>query len=47
MDFLIDNWYIIAAGIAVVVAGFIAIRHYWGLPTAQQLAAIMVVMGSY
>lgn len=40
MDFLIDNWYIIAAGIAIVVAGFIAIRHYWGLPTAQQLAAI-------
>lgn len=40
MDFLIENWYIIVAGIAVLVAALVAIKHYWGLPTAQQIVAI-------
>ena len=40
MDFLIENWYIIVAGIAALVAALVAVKHYWGLPTAQQIAAI-------
>ena len=40
MNFLIENWYIIIAGIAVLVAALVAIKHYLGLPTAQQIAAI-------
>lgn len=40
MDFLIENWYILLAGVAVLFAALVAIKHYWDLPTANQIAAI-------
>ena len=40
MEFLIENWYIIVAGIAAVIAAALTAKHYWGMPTAQQIVAI-------
>lgn len=37
MDFIINNWYIILAFIAVGAAAGIAIYHYIKLPTSEQL----------
>lgn len=40
MEFFIENWYIILALIAVLVAAVITIKKYWNLPTTQQIVAI-------
>ena len=37
MEWLISNWYLIVAAIAVVAAVVYAVRRFLGLPTEQQL----------
>lgn len=40
MQFVIEYWYIIVALAAVVAAAGMAIRHYFGLPSTEQMAKI-------
>ena len=37
MEWLINNWYLIVAAIAVVTAIVVAVKKFLGLPTEQQL----------
>ena len=37
MEWLINNWYLIVAAIAVVIAIVVAVKKFLGLPTEQQL----------
>ena len=38
MEFIINNWYIIVAVIAVLVVAGVAVYRYFGLPSDTQLA---------
>lgn len=40
MKFLIDNWYIIVAALAVLAAGGIAAYRYFNLPSEEQLEKV-------
>lgn len=40
MQLIIDNWYIIAGLIAVVIAVVVAIKKFIGLPTEEQIKNI-------
>ena len=40
MEFIINNWYIIVAGIAVLAVAGVAIYRYFGLPSDAQLAKV-------
>ena len=40
MQFVIEYWYIIVALAAVVAAAGMAIRHYFGLPSTEQMDKI-------
>ena len=37
MEWLINNWYLIVAAIAVAIAIVVAVKKFLGLPTEQQL----------
>ena len=37
MEWLINNWYLIVAAIAVIIAIVVAVKKFLGLPTEQQL----------
>lgn len=40
MEFIINNWYIIVAGIAVLAVAGVAVYRYFGLPSDTQLAKV-------
>ena len=40
MKFLIDNWYIILAALAVLAAAGIAVYRYFNLPSEEQLEKV-------
>ena len=40
MEWLINNWYMIVAAIAVVIAIVVAVKKFVGLPTEQQIESL-------
>ena len=40
MEFIINNWYILLVVIAIITGGVLAVRHFFGLPSAEQLAKV-------
>ena len=40
MEWLINNWYLIVAAIAVVTAIVVAVKKFVGLPTEQQIESL-------
>lgn len=40
MDFIVENWAVFVAALAVLAVAIIAIVRFVGLPTASQLAKV-------
>ena len=40
MEFIIDNWYIFVAAIAIIAAIVVFVYKFFGLPTSAQLAKV-------
>lgn len=40
MEFIVDNWAVIVAAIAILAVAIVAIVRFVGLPTASQLSKV-------